>query len=404
MPGYDDAEGIARASGSWDFAPGEWLPANGGGAWSDDDAWPSDADAPADDGWPPVAADQGEAPAAKSWGRTDLSAVLDGTYEIPQPTVGQRDDGKGLFYPGRMHLVAAEAEAGKTWFALSAVATELARGNSALYLDFEDDAGGIVGRLLTMGVNRDAIRDRFAYIRPEEPIINQGNKSALIEVLADLRPTLAVIDGVTEAMSMHGLELKDNKDVALFGRMIQRPIAESGAATVALDHVVKDREQQRGGYAIGGVHKLNGLNGAMYLLENKTAFGIGRTGESRLFVRKDRPGQLRRNALSRGEGRFLYATMCVESHDESFAEWSLKPPEELSDQPFRPTAVMGKVSRALVAAPGGLSGKSVETAVTGKNDVIRLALEMLVSEGYAVKEKQGAAYIHKSVKPFTEAA
>jgi len=339
-------------------------------------------------------------PARRSWRPVDLGPVLDGTWRRPEPTVGHRDDGKGLFYPGRVHVVAAEAEAGKTWFALAAIAAELALGNACLYLDFEDDEGGIAGRLMTMGCDREAIRKQFAYIRPEDPVGGLG-RADLEEAIADLAPTLAVIDGVTEAMTLHGLELKDNTDVAAFGRMLPRWIAARGPATVALDHVVKDREA-RGGHAIGGVHKLNGLNGAMYLLENKTPFGVGLTGRSRVLIRKDRPGQLRRHGTPSHDGLVWYADLEVRSHGEDFAETSLPAPAAGPAGVFRPTAIMTAISNALTAAPAGLSKNAIEGAVTGKATTVRYALELLVSEGYVAVERRGPASYHKPVRPFPD--
>ncbi len=35
-----------------------------------------------------------------------------------------------------------------------------------LYIDFEDDVGGVVGRLLAMQAKREWIRDGFCYLRP----------------------------------------------------------------------------------------------------------------------------------------------------------------------------------------------------------------------------------------------
>jgi len=336
----------------------------------------------------------------RTWKPVDLGPVLDGTWQPPQPSVGRRDDDCGLFYPGRMHVVAAEAEAGKTWLALAAAATELARGEACVYLDFEDDEGGIAGRLLTIGADREAIRKRFAYIRPENPVRGIGEHD-LADALGDLRPSLVILDGVTEAMSLHGLELKDNTDVARFGQLLPRRITACGAAAVLLDHVVKDREA-RGGHAIGGVHKLNGLNGAMYLLENKEPFGIGLTGRSRLLIRKDRPGRLRRHATRAHDGLFWYADLAVRSHGEDFAEASLPPPQQQGDTPFRPTAIMARIAATLAAASDGLSGNAVEGAVTGKGTVIRYALELLISEGYVSVERRGPAKIHKLTKAFAD--
>jgi len=352
-----------------------------------------------DIGYGPPQDDRDPAP-RRTWKPVDLGPVLDGTWQPPQPAVGSRDDGRGLFYPGRMHVIAAEAEAGKTWLALAAAATELARGESVVYLDFEDDEGGIAGRLLTIGAGRDAIAKRFAYIRPEQPLAGV-HRQDLDDAAGDLKPSLVVIDGVTEAMSLHGLELKDNTDVAAFGQLLPRRMTAAGAATVLLDHVVKDKEA-RGGHAIGGVHKLNGLNGAMYLLENKDPFGIGRAGRSRLLIRKDRPGQLRRHAVQAHDSLFWYADLTVTSHGEDFAEAALPPPEQHSDTPFRPTAIMARISTALDGVTGGLSGNAIEGAVKGKRETIRYALELLISEGYVSVERRGNARIHRLVQPFTD--
>lgn len=66
-----------------------------------------------------------------------------------------------LFYPGKMHRVASESEGGKTWLALGAVFDEIKAGNHCLCIDFEDDEDGIVGRLLTLALPPEAIREHF---------------------------------------------------------------------------------------------------------------------------------------------------------------------------------------------------------------------------------------------------
>ncbi|GAA2370805.1 hypothetical protein Cme02nite_45070 [Catellatospora methionotrophica] len=297
-----------------------------------------------------------QAQARRTWRPVDLDDVLSGRYVAPRPTVGRRDDGVGLFYPGRVHSIASESEAGKTWFALIAAREEI------------------------------------------EALTNAGD---LAEVLGDLKPTLAILDGVTEAMSMHGLELKDNTDVARFGKLLPRAIAEHGPAAVALDHVVKNAEG-RGRYAIGGVHKLNGINGAAYVLENRTPFGIGRTGRSTVYVAKDRPGQLRKAALPSAEGLFWLTTMEIISHDETFVETSLVVPASNGERP-RPTALMQKISDALAGAGQPLTKQGIEDRVTGKATFVRLALAALVDEGYvAVTAGSRGSLLHSLKKPFGE--
>ena len=336
-----------------------------------------------------------------TWRRVDLGPVLDGTWARPVPTVGRRDDGAGLFYPGRLHVVAAEAEAGKTWFALAAVATELHLGHGCLFIDFEDDAGGVGGRLLAIGSPPAEIRDRFGYIRPDEPIGLNGNRADLAEALGDLKPSLVILDGITEAMGQNGLELRDNTDVAKFGRLLPGWIAKQGPAVVALDHVVKDRER-RDGLPIGGVHKLNGLNGALYLLENREPFGIGITGRSRLLGRKDRPGQLRRLGVPWRESVFYYADLVIRSHAEpaEFAEVSLPVAEPRADERAGPTVLMSRVAAVLAAAPAGLGRNAIVREVTGKAEGIRWAIDVLIDHGHVAVEQDGQKLVCKLIKPY----
>ncbi|QYA94036.1 AAA family ATPase [Streptomyces anulatus] len=324
-------------------------------------------------------------PAPRTWAAQDLRSVLNGTYTPPQPSVGRRDDGVGLFYPGRMNSVASESEAGKTWFALIACLQEINDGNHVLYLDFEDDAGGVVGRLLCLGGLPPDILERFHYVRPENQM---GPVDAVdLEAVLQKQPTLAIVDGVTEGMSLFGLELKDNTDIAKFGRMLLRPLMNSGAAVVTLDHVVKSAEN-RGRYSIGGVHKLNGLNGVMYILENRTPFGIGVTGKSTIRVAKDRPGQIRKNGLSHSSGMHWYADLVVKSESQEYAEAHLYSPRvrdeearEDDEDLKRINGIKRKILDAIGKAREPLTGKGVEDRVVGKAADIRRALADLVDSG-----------------------
>lgn len=338
-------------------------------------------------------------PEPRTWRPVDLGPVLDGTYEPTMPTVGQRADGVGLFYPGRAHTASGESESLKTWFALTACRTELDRGNAVVYLDFEDDEAGVVGRLLAVGAHREAVRERFAYIRPEGPM-RPVDRADLHQALGDLRPTLSVLDGVTEALSLHGLELKDNGEVAKFGRTLIRPITESGAAHVSLDHVTKDAEG-RGRYAIGAQHKLAGLNGAAYTLENREAFSIGRTGRSTILITKDRPGQLRRHAVRSAGGRHWFADLVGVSHAEDFVEMSIEAAAERTEE-FRPTVLMRRVSEALQKAGRPLSTQEVLDRVNGKRAAdVRAALAILIDEGnVSLADGPRGARLHSFVKAF----
>ena len=340
--------------------------------------------------------EHGEPAWQRTWRTVDLSAALDGTYEPPQPTVGARTDGAGLFYPAKMHTVAAESEGGKTWLALAATMDEIKAGHHVVYLDFEDDQGTMAGRLLTLGVDRERIHDQFHYIRPEHALGTGINLDDLHAVLEQHSPTLAVVDGVTEAMTLNGLNPLDNSDAAKFSRLLPRRLTAAGAACVNLDHVTKDREG-RGRYALGAIHKLNGLDGAAYTLENRKSFGVGVTGRSTLKISKDRPAQLRRNALPSSQGMWWYGDLVMQSHASDFAEVTVEPPIERPAD-FRPTDLMARLSRLIAEKAGdrGLSGRKVQDLARGKADNNRTALALLEIEGYITPTP------HKHIRPFLE--
>ncbi|MFD9651730.1 AAA family ATPase [Streptomyces mirabilis] len=317
---------------------------------------------------------------------------MNGTFKPVLPTVGARTDGIGVLYPGRMSTVAAESEAGKTWFALVLALQELNRGNHVVYMDFEDEAAGVVGRLLKMGANIDDVLERFHYVRPEEPlgVVDLVDLAGVLE----LAPTLAVVDGVTEGMSLHGLNINDNKDVAVFGRRVLRPLQEAGPAVVTLDHVVKSADN-RGRYAIGGVHKLNGLNGVMYLMENVKPFGIGVKGRSTVRIAKDRPGQLRKESLPHKSGLYWFADLVVDATEPDLLEVVLYAPIPEADEvdaeaqkeaeaQARVDAAKPRVIRAIEAAKRPLSGREIVERVPGKQTEVRRAVAALVDDGRLV--------------------
>ena len=246
-----------------------------------------------------------------------------------------------------MHAGFGEPEACKGWLALAASDEVLDSGGRVVYVDFEDSAASVVSRLVALGVEPDAIRDRFVYVRPDEPLEDAGR--ADLEAAAN-GAQLAVLDGVTEALSLHGLDLASNSDVAAWLDLLPRPLARAGAAVLMIDHVVKDREN-RGRYAIGAQHKLAGVDCA-YSVSVIEPFGRGRDGRVKVTVTKDRPGHVRSFA---DEGRVAEARLC--SHDDGSVTVTLEAPEGAAA--FRPTTLMERVSRAVEDEPGSALTRSV---------------------------------------------
>jgi hypothetical protein len=297
-----------------------------------------------------------------------------------------------LLYPGKIHTFAGESESLKTWLLLVAAAQEINAGNHVLWLDFEDDERTAVDRLKALGVPGEDILDKFHYGRPEEPPDEWFAGWDLPALLTPM-PTLVVIDGVTEVMTLLGYDPdRGNADVARFLGRLPRPVADAGPAVALLDNVSKSRET-RGRYALGAVHKLNAVNGAAYTLQLKQEFGHDRMGKARIVIAKDRPGRVREHCPGKTAGDLV-----LDSKPDGSVFANLYPPEGADrprDEPptlFRPTVLMERIWDYAEANPG-LSGNALETGVKGGNPAKRLARELLVNEGHLEARPREAYYV-----------
>lgn len=336
-------------------------------------------------------------PPGSTWAPLDLAAivagVLDGRIVGPTPSLMRRTDGVALLYPGEVHSLAGEPEAGKGWTALQATVDELEHGHHVLYLDFEDSPASVVTRLLALGAQPAGIVERFVYVKPEEAV----TREALAALLAGRTYSLAVLDGVTEAYALLGLDYGSNQDVPTFLRRLVRPIAATRAAVLLIDHVPKDKTN-RGRFAIGAQHKLAGIAVA-YGVEVITPPSRTQAGLIKLLVHKDRHGHVRGHAHAG-----VIALARIEPQDNgNRVTVTLDPPDATDDTgAFRPTLLMERASLTLEAEPG-LSKTAVRAAVKGKTNYVDLALELLTAEGYVRVEQDGQARRHHVVTPYREA-
>lgn len=326
-----------------------------------------------------------------TWEAINLGPYLSGNRG-EEPKLLARSDGPCLLYRGKVHSISGEPEATKGWLALHACAERLSRGEHVVYIDFEDSAAGISDRLLAMRVDPNSATYRFHYLRPDERLTDESGKD-LAQLLEFARPSLVVIDGVTDSMSLEGLNILDSVEVARWVSQFPRKVARTGAAVLVLDHVTKDKKTRNLRYAIGSQHKLAGIDGAAYALIVVRPFGRGHDGEVEVLVTKDRPGGVRQHA----EGDRI-ATLHLRSADGSVA-LDLGPPE--AGRVIRSADVMEKVSRVLEEAREPLSGRQVEQEAKGNSTRIREALALLVNEGY-VERRPGPrnSELHNSLKPF----
>jgi len=331
-----------------------------------------------------------------AWDLVDLGPVLRGERVTPVPSCFARDDAVLLLYPGRLNLFMGETESCKTWGALVAVVQELRAGHHVIYVDFEDSPEGVVERIMALGASEDDVSNRFSYIAPSGSF-----DEVAMEVVEDIigrrgEPSLVVIDGVTEAMSMIGLDPSKGQDVATFYGGFPRWFARTGAAVILVDHVTKSTEN-RGRWAIGSERKLSGLDGAAFMFDTISPFGRERTGRVKITVAKDRCGHVRQHE----GGARVIALMELRSWPDGGVTVSVETPDAATGGAFRPTFLMERISEVVEANPG-LSKRAIRSAVRGKNEVKDLALELLIIEKY-VKVELGPnrAQRHVSLLPFS---
>jgi hypothetical protein len=335
-------------------------------------------------------------PAAQqtTWAPIDLGPILAGEADRPVPEMLGRTDHRCLLYAGRVHALHAEPEALKTWLALKACHEEMLIDRPVLYVDFEDSAPSIVSRLLALKpqISPERVARWFIYVRPDEALSGPA-VSDLDTVLAQV-PSLAVLDGVTEAYSQQNLSPLDIDDVAQWLKLLPRRLVRAGAAVLLLDHVVKDREN-RGRYAIGSQHKLAGVDVA-YSLRVIEPFGRGRDGQVAIKVEKDRPGGVREFAA----GSQVALMRAISDPEDGSVEILLDPPEQQGET-FRPTVLMERAWKVIDGEPG-LSMRGVRQATTGHAEHVDLAVRRLVEEGYVERREDGATHRYYPLKSFSQ--
>lgn len=243
-----------------------------------------------------------------TWEPMDLGPFLRGEVATPAPTVGaRRADGLPLLYPGREHAFLGATESGKSWLALACVTAELIAEHHVVYIHFEEpDPGSTIERLRRIGVPDQLILRHLHFVAPQRPM-HRG----WLDDLVALHPTLVILDGVNEAMTLQGVKI-DMEGWAAFRRNVVVPFKAAGAAVVECDHIPMNSDPTRMD-AFGTVHKGATLDGARFVLTNDTPFGRRTRGASHVFVTKDRPGYLRAEGKpTRTPGKTFLATLTVD--------------------------------------------------------------------------------------------
>ena len=260
-----------------------------------------------------------------------------------------------------------------------------------VYIDPEDTPRSIVLRLLSFGADPESIRERFHYFHNPEP----GDFPGIIAFADQHKPDFVVIDGLAEIIAAHGFSEDKSGDALAILRDVARPFTESGAAVVVSDHVTKSAEG-RGRHPRGSGAKLGRYDGAVYEIKLGKGYGPGRDGFLTLTVCKDRNGGVGPIGKKVAEVAF-----CPEDDTSSQPRPGggtrsgipqtrvgiVRPKFEdvgPSDGPWRPTAIMEKVSQWLEANPG-ISKAALRRSIGGKASYVDKAIRCLVEDGHIVE-------------------
>jgi hypothetical protein len=345
-------------------------------------------------------------PAPSTWLPVDLGPLLDGTYVQPVPTVGRREDGICLFYAGETHQIFGEPGSGKSLVAQAVAVEVLQAGGRVCYLDFESRGASVLARLRALGATVEQILAGLDYIRPDSGLTAVPDLRAYREVLARTY-TLAVIDGVTEAMALVSGQVNGTPDapVVHFNRQLSRALADcTGAAVVMIDHVTKSKDT-RGRYSYGSQHKLGVTRGTSFAVSALQLPLPGRIGKVELRLTKDNEGGLGPHCGPVVNGTQHAATFTFDAtgEDGQTTVQVQAPSAEGEDRgPFRPTVKMEQASRALEGAGEDLSQVSITAAIGGNKTAGIAAITVLVTEGYVHRYTRGRATMHKSVKAYRQ--
>lgn len=330
-----------------------------------------------------------------SWRPRDLTSVLVGE-DVAPPEYLRRMDGVALIYRGAVNWLQGPPESMKSMLVQFGVVETIRAGGRVLYVDFEDNERTLMARLVALGMAPETVATAVTYLRPDEALMVKDRPTPALTDFArvlDAGPyELAVIDGVTEAMTVEGLSLLENADVATWMRRLPKRLADRGCAVVCIDHVVKN-SAERGRYALGAQHKLAAVTGAAYTLRvlRPLARATGTTetaGAVMVDVVKDRPGHVRASAVGS-----TIAVLNASSWPDGGLSLTLDPPGAETVGPDM--SMVLEILEHLDAYPGA-TGANVVASVKAREQDVRSALKWMAdgSRAWVRIEPNGRSQLH----------
>lgn len=257
---------------------------------------------------------------------SDIAALLDGGLpEPPKPLFLTRDDGHAILYAGQVNSLFGEAESGKTFIVLAAIAEVAKAERRTAFIDIDHNGvDATVARLVTLGVSLDYLSnpDRFRYWAPED----KDDLLNLVAFLRTWRPAVVAVDSVGELLPLLALNSNSPDDFTTAHAAVLKPLATAGAAVVIIDHLAKNTDSKAAG-PTGTAAKRRAVGGVSIRVTIKEQFVPGKGGSAWLTVNKDRHGGLRQHC-PRGD-REPSAGLFTLGNNGDRLEWNLQAPSDV---------------------------------------------------------------------------
>jgi hypothetical protein len=316
---------------------------------------------------------------ADSWLPVDLTTVDDSPQRKPDLAPNYP-----LKYPRCRVLVSAPPESVKSLLEYAYALDVVRDGGKVAIVDFEMGTRGALQLLRELGASDEEIRAVHFFDDPQEAMSDTTMERLTAEGYA-----FVLIDAGVGAYSLEGVDDNKRDDYEEWARNWIDPLWKSDATVAVIDHEAKSSSR----WAIGTERK-RGRVDVHLRLEEVTKLVRGGSGIYRVIVEKDRPGYIRELAP---KGWDLHIFSDPETH---MLRLSLRPRAGSSDEGFRPTTLMERVSQ-YVQENDGCSPSNARANVTGKAQGKLQAIDALVREGYLEKRdaKMGSTLHH--VQPFT---
>lgn len=309
----------------------------------------------------------------------DLEPILNGNYTQPLPTQLFRTDGNNLFYAGFVNGIHGDSGTGKGWLVCLLIQQNAALGRRTTLLDFEDVETSITARLKALGMTDHEILTWVVYLRPQVPI-DQTAVDHLANLVKDHNTSCVVVDSLGEAFSLEGINEDKDVEVGPWLRRVARPLADTGAAVVLVDHSTKAADNPL--HPSGSKRKRAAIGGASYLVESIAPFVKGEGGRLRLTCAKDRHGNYRRGQT--------VADLVMDSRDNT-VDLTLWSPSVTKTEVPVPTILAAKAATAAAKKAGRTVSRDELIGlmdIKAATDVKRGGIDYATAEG-ALAEAKG---------------